>query len=238
MKLADISLAKNVKFNDRLHPKVWDENDKMRPQVRAKLIEIAEKFVEYMEIDESAVEDYLMVGSAANYNWNQYSDIDLHILMDFKKVAETCNDELVEEFLMGKKALWNQTYDIEIEGLKVEVGPQDVIVELISAGVYSLLENDWVSKPEKHSPEIDQKAFDDKVKEMVTKIGKVLKPNASSEEIEKVREEIKAMRKTSLGKGSNEFSVNNLVFKALRNQGLVDKLKELNIDKTSEELSL
>lgn len=238
MKLVNISLKKNVQYNDHLHPAIWDKNEKLKAEVRKKLIEIGEKFVEMMEIDDSAVEDYLLVGSAANYNWNRYSDIDLHILMDFKKVAECCDDELVEEFLMGKKAIWNSTYDIEIEGLKVEVGPQDLIVKLKSDGVYSLLENDWVNKPKKKEPELDEAAFDKKVKEMVAKIEKVLVPSATSAEIEKVRDEIKAMRKTSLGPSGNEFSTNNLVFKALRNQGLIDKLKNLEHEKTSEELSL
>lgn len=238
MKLTNISLKKNVKYNDHLHPKLWDAKEKLKPEVRKKLIEIAEKFVEVMEVPPAAVEDYLIVGSAVNFNWNQYSDIDLHILMDFKKVAECCDDELVEEYLMAKKAIWNSTYDIEIDGLKVEVGPQDIIVKLKSDGVYSLLENDWVSKPKQKEPELDEPAFDAKVKEMVAKIEKVLKPSATSADIEKVRDEIKAMRKTSLGPSGNEFSTNNLVFKALRNQGLIDKLKKLEAEKTSDELSL
>lgn len=238
MKLADISLSKNVQYNDHLHPKVWGKNDKLLPDVRKKLIEIAEAFVEFMDVPASVVEDYLVVGSGANYNWNQYSDIDLHILMDFKKVAECCDGELVEEFLMNKKALWVATYDIEVNGLAVEVGPQDLVVELNSAAVYSIMENEWVKKPVIDEPELDKKAFDKKVKEMVAKVEKVLNKQASSDEIAAVRDEIKKMRKASLSKGNNEFSTNNLVYKALRNQGLVDKLKELQDEKYSEELSL
>lgn len=238
MKLSNISLNKNVKYNDRLNPKIWD-GEKLRPQIRTKLIEIAEKFVEFLEIDESAVEDYLLVGSIANYNWNQYSDVDLHILMDFKKVGETCNDEIVEDWLMSKRAVWMEKYDIKIEGLDVEVGPQDTTIELVSAAVYSILENTWIKKPVQKEPELDEKAYDKKLKEMLSKINKVLKKDATSEEINTLRDEIKDMRKSSLNKkGGNEFSTNNLVFKTLRNQGYIEKLSDLGDEKTSEELSL
>lgn len=236
MKLANIALNKNVEFHDRLHPKVWD-GEKLRPQVRAKLVEIAEKFIEFLEIPESAVEDYLVVGSIANYNWNKYSDIDLHVLMDFKKVGETCNEELVEEYLMAKRALWLEKYDIEIDGLKVEVGPQDTAVDLTSAAVYSILENKWLKKASKKEPELDEKAFDKKVKELIKKIDKTLKGDYSSDDLSALRDEIKGMRRATLD-GGTEFDTDNLVYKALRNQGYIEKIEKLRDEKTSEELSL
>lgn len=236
MKLANIALNKNVQYNDKLNPKIWDDKDQLRPQIRAKLVEIAEKFVEFLEIDDSAVEDYLLVGSIANYNWSQYSDIDLHVLMDFKKLGESCNDEIVEEWLMAKRAVWIEKYDISIEGLKVEVGPQDTTVVLESEGVYSVLEDSWKKKPAIKEPKLDEKAYDKKIKEMIAKVEKVLNKQASSDEISAVREEIKAMRKTSLKGG--EFATNNIVFKALRNQGYIEKLQALQDEKISDELSL
>lgn len=239
MKLANISLKNNVKYNDRLNPIVWD-GETLRPQVRKKLIEIAEAFVEFLEIDAATVEDYLVVGSIANYNWNKYSDIDLHILMDFQKAGDSCNEEITEEWLMAKRAVWIERFDIEIDGLKVEVGPQDVKVELVSEAVYSVLENSWVKKPTKKEPELDEKAYDKKLKEMIAKITKVLgNAKITSAEIKTLRDEIKDMRKSSLNtKGGNEFSTNNLVFKTLRNQGYIEKLSDLYDEKTSEELSL
>lgn len=240
MKLSNISLNKNVKYHDHLNPKIWDEKQNLRPEVRKKLIEIAEKFVEFLEIDASAVEDYVVVGSIANYNWNQYSDIDLHVMMDFTKVAETCNGEIVEEYLMAKRALWLDKYDIEIEGLHVETGPQDVAVELTSAAAYSVLENRWLKKPVMQEPDIDKAAYDKKLKEVVSKIEKVLNKDATSDELAALKDELKGMRKDSLNlkNGGTEFSTNNLVYKALRNQGYIDKIEQLKNEKTSEELSL
>lgn len=240
MKLANISLKKNVKYNDHLHPKVWDANQKLKPAIRKKLVEIAESFVEFLEIDASTVEDYQVVGSIANYNWNQYSDIDLHILIDFQKAGDTCNAEITEEWLMAKRALWLERYDIEIDGLKVEVGPQDTSVVLNSAAVYSVLENKWLKKPKMEEPELDEKAYDKKLKEMLAKINKVLSKDATSVELDALQDEIKDMRQASLNlkNGGTEFSTNNLVFKTLRNQGYIDKIKDLKIEKKTEELSL
>lgn len=240
MKLANISLKKNVKYNDHLHPKVWSKDQKLKPEIRSKLVEIAEAFVEFLEIDAAAVEDYLVVGSIANYNWNEYSDIDLHILMDFKKAGESCNAEITEEWLMAKRALWLERYDISVDGLKVEVGPQDTAVELNSAAVYSVLENRWVKKPKQEEPEIDEKAYDKKLKEILAKIQKVLSKDCTSDDLSALQDEIKDMRQQSLDlkKGGTEFSTNNLVYKTLRNQGYIDKIKDLKVDKISAELSL
>ena len=240
MKLADISLKKNVKYNEHLHPKVWDDKDKLKPEIRKKLIEIAEAFVEFLEVPASTVEDYLVVGSIANYNWNQYSDIDLHILMDFQKAGDSCNEEITEEWLMAKKALWIERFDIEVDGLPVEVGPQDISVKLNSAAVYSILENSWVKKPTRKEPELDENSYDKKLKEMLAKVEKAMGPKSTSKEISELRQELKDMRQTSLNlkAGGTEFSTNNLVYKTLRNQGYVDKLKALQDEKQSEELSL
>ena len=240
MKLADISLNNNVKYHNTLHPKIWDENEKLKSAVRKKLIEIAESFVEFLEVDKSTIEDYLIVGSIANYNWNKYSDIDLHILMDFQKAGESCNEEITEDWLMSKRALWLDRYDISIDGLNVEVGPQDIAHDLTSSAVYSILENRWLKKPKHEEPDIDEDAYNKKLKEMVKKIEKVLSKDATSDELQAVQDEIKMMRRSSLNKnsGGTEFNVNNLVFKTLRNQGLIGKLKDMKIDKKSEELSL
>lgn len=240
MKLADIALNKNVKYNEHLHPKIWDANNKLKSEVRSKLVEIAESYIEFLEISKSTVEDYLVVGSAANYNWNEYSDIDLHIVIDFEKAGESCNAEITEEWLMAKRALWIERYDITINGLQVEVGPQDVNVDLTSEAVYSVLENKWLKKPKLNPPKLDEPSYDKKLKQMLDKANALISGKASSDEIDTFLDSLRDMRQSSLDKtnGGTEFSTNNLVYKTLRNQGILDKLKELRIDRKSEELSL
>lgn len=237
MKLNDLALDKNVKYNDKLHPKLWD-GESLKPEVRQKLIEIGEAFFEALDVEPTALHDFYVVGSCANYNWNQYSDIDLHVLMDYKIVAQSCNDELIEDFLWSKRAVWLDKYDINVLGLKVEVGPQDISATLESAAVYSLMENNWIKKPVKSPPKIDEDKYDDKVELMKKKINVLLaKKNVTADEIDKLQDELKNMRQAGLDKGG-EFNPDNLAFKSLRNQGYLDKLNDLKTDKRSEELSL
>ena len=60
-----------MKFHDELNPIIWDkDNDnQMRPEVLAKLKEIANAFIEYIEIPEDAVLDIVVTGSSASYNY-------------------------------------------------------------------------------------------------------------------------------------------------------------------------
>lgn len=236
MKLANLSLQKNVKYNNTLHPKIWD-GERLKRDVRKKLIEIAESFVEFIGVKPSVVEDYIIVGSSANYNWNEYSDIDLHVVMDFSAVAETCNDEIVEEYLRDKRELWLKRFDIDIDGVKVEVSPQDINAELESSAVYSVLENRWIKKPKVNEPDINQEAYEKKLKDILERVSNLLKNKPKSEDIDNLLDEIKKMRRSSLASGG-EFAVNNLVFKTLRNQGVIEKLSKMRDDKKSEELSL
>ena len=72
---------------DSLNPKIWDDVDgqyTMKPEIREKLLEIAEEFVSFLGID-IFVQDVTMTGSLANYNWSEFSDVDLHIMYDFKE---------------------------------------------------------------------------------------------------------------------------------------------------------
>ena len=40
----------------------------------------------YIKFQSDVTEDIIITGSSANFNYNPTSDIDLHILLDFKKV--------------------------------------------------------------------------------------------------------------------------------------------------------
>ncbi len=70
------------------------------------------------------MEDLRFTGSLANYNWSKYSDIDLHIVVDFSKIDE--NTELVKDFLMRPGWRWNELHDITIYGHEVEIYVENV----------------------------------------------------------------------------------------------------------------
>jgi len=58
-----------VKFNDRLNPKLWDSNEHLKPDVRARLLEIAEDFREFLGIQNLDLEDITVSGSNAAYTY-------------------------------------------------------------------------------------------------------------------------------------------------------------------------
>lgn len=237
MKLADLALNKNIKYHNELNPKLWT-SETLKADIRRKLIEIGEAFLEFLDVDEKALIDYRIVGSCANYNWSEFSDIDLHVILDYHIVGQTCNDQLVEDFLFTKRALWLERHDIKVVGLQVEVGPQDKDAPLESLACYSLLENEWIKKPKHKEPDIDEKRYMLKVVEMKKRIDTLLaNKDASSEDFQKVREELKEMRKRGLAKGG-EFNADNLAFKSLRNQGYLEKLENRKNSAQSKELSL
>jgi predicted nucleotidyltransferase len=77
---------------DTLNPKVWENPENpgksvMIPKIRETLLRIAEKFIEYLGED-VFVEDIVLTGSLANYNWSEFSDFDLHVLVDLKQYED------------------------------------------------------------------------------------------------------------------------------------------------------
>ena len=74
----------SFRIQSELQPDLWN-GDKLDPEVRERLLEIAEDFMAGLDV-EADIEDIRFTGSLANYNWSKYSDIDLHIVVDFSKI--------------------------------------------------------------------------------------------------------------------------------------------------------
>ena len=47
-----------------------------------------QQFIENLELPGVDIIDIILTGSLANYNWSKYSDLDVHIVVDFRKVDE------------------------------------------------------------------------------------------------------------------------------------------------------
>ena len=157
---------------DTLNPKVW-ENPKnpdksvMIPKIRETLLRIAEKFIEYLGED-VFVEDIVLTGSLANYNWSEFSDFDLHVLVDLRQYED--DTDLYKELFNLKKQVFNDKHNIRIYGYDVEVYSQDVEEEHYSSGVYSVMNNEWVSEPEKFKSNVDKTILEKKIKNWTEKI--------------------------------------------------------------------
>lgn len=229
MKLFEIA----IQYHKDLNPKLWDGN-KLKPDVREKLLEIAEAFIDFIDVGLKA-EDVILTGSSANYNWTDKSDVDVHIIVDFEKVG--CED-LAEELFDSKKDGFKERYDITVNGLPVECYVQDVNADLIAKGVYSLTENKWLDEPKYEPPrDIDSDEVSMKTKEFQRKIDAVISSDDGYEKAKALKKRLMAFRQAGLQK-EGEFSEENLTFKALRNNGYVEKLLNYMRDSRSEELSL
>ena len=207
-------------YNDTLNPNIWD-NLKLKPEIKEKLLQIGKDFYADTETD-APLKDVLFVGSLANYNWSDTSDFDVHVVIDFKDVDE--NVELVEKLVNALKSKWNDEHDIHLKGHNVEVYIQDVTKENRSTGVYSLMQDKWISEPQKENIEIDKEKIQEKYNDFVRKINSALK----TQDIEKLKTIVKDvydMRQAGLDK-SGELSTENLVFKILRNRNYIEKLKQ------------
>ena len=207
-------------YNDTLNPNIWD-NLKLKPEIKEKLLQIGKDFYADTETD-APLKDVLFVGSLANYNWSDTSDFDVHVVIDFKDVDE--NVELVEKLVNALKSKWNDEHDIHVKQHNVEVYIQDVTKENRSTGVYSLMQDKWLSEPQKENIEIDKEKIQEKYNDFVRKINSALK----AQDIDKLKSIIKDvydMRQAGLDK-SGELSTENLVFKILRNRNYIEKLKQ------------
>jgi hypothetical protein len=220
--------ADYVTVNKQLNPKIWQDGQ-LDPAVESKLIEIARAFEEFVGID-LEITDYTITGSNANYTWTQYSDLDLHLI-----VPGTPTDEQ-RELYNAKKALWGEQHNITIKGLPVECYVQGEDEPHHSTGVYSLAKDRWLVEPKKVKPKIDDASVEAKKDSVMHDIEIAM----LSKDINKLRlakEKVTKMRKAGLER-AGEWSVENLVFKILRNLGIIDQLSEIIRDLEDQELSL
>lgn len=227
--------VESFRVHDHLNPVIWDEDGHMKRLVREHLMEIAERFRDHLGVD-AKVRDVWLTGSLANYNWSPYSDVDLHLLLDFKDVDE--DEELVRELMLAKKDLWNDRHDVRIGPFDVELYAQDVNEPHEATGVYSVWNDRWLRRPSRERPKIDVRSVVRKATQAMRMIDKVLDDAACGHDcLDEAMDRIKAMRKCGLEEGG-EYSIENLAFKLLRRNGYLEKLAEQRGARLDEELSL
>jgi len=230
--LESFKLSDAVKFHYDLNPKLWRGN-RLDPAVRKQLIVIAKDFLTELGVKDLAVEDITISGSNAAYSYTPHSDLDLHLVVDMSKLP---NDEIYKELFNAKKILYNDSHDIKIKGIPIELYVQDSKQVHHSLGEYSLLQNKWLRIPKKERANFDQRASKakyDKLNDLVTRALRFKK----SEQVDKALKIIKQYRQAGLDKGG-EFSPENLAFKAIRKQGFIQDLYKLRDELHSKELSI
>ena len=242
----DVDLS-SFNIKKHLNPKFWDDGH-LDTRIRLKLLDIADDFFDSLGVDWVEPEDVIITGSLANYNWNKkYSDIDLHILVDYEDVDERV--DFVREYFTMKKNEWNEKHkNLRIFGFPVEVYVQDANEPHASSGVYSIDRDEWITEPDMgkiRSGKVDKKHVREMVSTYMNKIDcliDIYKSHKDDEyEMRKVAEdatemfdEIKKLRKDDLAKYGREMCDGNIIFKALRRSDYIGKLitlKNLTYDK-------
>ena len=221
----------SIAYHDNLNPNVWN-GDELRVDVRYKLLQIAKRFIEYLEVPNFKLEDIILRGSLVNYNYTQYSDFDLHIVTDFS----TLDCDITEAFYLAKKKIWNDEHDITIKGHEVEIYVEDKDAKNTSEGTYSVLDARWLRTPKYQQPNIDDRAVSAKARDLMTQINRAVRAG-SVEDIQRLQDKIRNMRQAGLDAGG-EFSTENLAFKIIRNKKFLDKLYKTKNSKVDQELSL
>ena len=223
-------ITKNfVKNNsEELNPALW-ENNHLIPEVRTKLIEIANEFIENFSI-KLIVDDIHIIGSNAGYNYKETSDIDLHILTNY--MVYPADVDIMDELFNAKKNNFNNNYSITIKDFPVELYVEDINSMAESNGRYSVVADAWIQEPHYvEEPEVNMDLYNDYVSKIENTI------ESCPDVIDYLIDEIWDKRKQSIKTDgfTGEF---NLVFKKLRADGYLDTLRQANFDYKSEQLSL
>ena len=222
-----------ITISKTLNPLLWDGLI-LKSDVREKLLQAAKHFADYLDIPEESIKDVIFTGSMANFHYGPKSDIDLHLVIDFNQIGD---EDLVSKLMRARKTIYNDNHDIKIKDIDVELYPQSDSEPHYSSAVYSVKDGKWIAEPKQVFHDVDKEMIKRKGKDLIDQGRLIMNtedPSKKAERLEAFKEKIMNMRKAGLEKGG-EFSIENLVFKELRNSGFLERLfDEINksIDKT------
>ena len=228
----------SFKKRDTLPPGIWKDEETLDSRVRLKLLDIADDFWEFINLSWVEPKGIIITGSICNFNWSKFSDIDLHIIADFREIDE--KTEFVKQYVDSKKNEWNNEHEgLKIMGFPVELYVQDVDDGIEAGGIYDLEENAWVRRPNPHSIKsigLNKFSIKDKAAEIMTIIDDMygkLSTTTDDHEVDQIGDDahylwdkVKDLRKKSLKKNGENGS-GNIVYKVLRRTGYLDKLFKL-----------
>jgi hypothetical protein len=230
--LDSYSLDDAVKFNQDLNPRLWHQQ-RMRPDVREKLLEIAADFKQSLGLSDLEVKDITVSGSNAGFTYTPHSDIDLHLVVD---IPQADVSDVYRELFDAKKYQYNAEHNITIGGYDVELYVENANQPPVSQGVYSVVQDDWINIPKRRRSTVDDDAVRSKYADIKHRI-QVAIDSRDHEQISAMAAKIKKMRTAGLAQ-SGEMGPENLAYKMLRTQGLIKQLYDARTTARDLELSL
>jgi hypothetical protein len=218
-----------------LNPLLWD-GDVLHPKLRVGFMKIAKVFYNFLEVNVPIL-DVILIGSNANYNWTSYSDIDLHVVINYAEIDD--NMLLVKNYMHAKKSIWNSHYPLTYRGTNIELYAQDLNqLEPLSAGSYSVMRGEWITNPSAKIVTIDDALILQKAEPFQYEIDQLseLDPNLS-DVIQRLKLRLRKFRQSGL-ESDGEYSIENMAYKYLRNHGYLNKLTQLHQQATMNKLSI
>lgn len=233
-----------IEKHNELNQKLFDGNH-LKPEVKEKAEEIINEFLKILAEDEVRliVRDVILTGSNASYNYTKDSDIDLHIIAETKSFEESA--DVYAKLYRAYGRIFGNKFEISFYGIPVEIYVETESNPVVSNGIYSVMFDKWVKEPSAIAiPEIDQKAINKAAKPWIDEAKALIKEvddNVADgeEKIDDYITRIYELRQKGIySAAGNEYSTENLIFKEVRNAGLLDKLKKLKNVLISKKLSL
>lgn len=215
MKIQELSVAP-ITYNTELNPKLWD-NGKLISEIRHRLLVIAKHFADYLNVEKLNLKDITISGSNASYGYSDSSDLDLHLVA----VVDSPEKAALYD---AKKNVYNSRYSITIKDIDVELYVQDYKQKHHSAGIYSVLNDKWISEPQPGAPTATAREVKSKARNYSGRINQALRSD-DLELAKSTMDNIRRLRQAGLEAGG-EHSVENLAFKLLRARGQIDKLRK------------
>ena len=241
METSDKKIVNSFKVKEELNPDIWNQEDgtfKMKPEIRDSLLKIVEDYLAFIDLDID-IEDVTLTGSLSNYNWSDFSDVDLHILID----TPNSKNSLLKKYLDSRRIIWNSLRDITVKDFDVEIYVQDISEPHFASGVYSVMYDDWISEPKYVDFVIEPTKILTKSKGWIDKIDKVeddskrKEPEEVLDNIALLKDKLKKYRSAGLN-DEGEYSYENLTFKFLRRNGYIKKLHDIRNDLIDQTLTV
>jgi hypothetical protein len=233
-------------LHSTLTPLLWDENEEVKAELLPKIQNIANEYIKFCDLPSGEkVIDVTITGSLAGFNYTKYSDLDIHIIIDYAKLG--VNEEIATNYFGMKRDMWSENYDLKFFSFPIELYAQDV--KQYKAGTspqYSILKQEWVHKPEIPENGIDETTIVKKSMDIMHQVNDLedevyndleFDVQDSLDELQSLKKKIKSMRQEGIQE-SGEFSTGNLVFKLLRNSNYLQRITDLKKYITETSLSI
>ena len=113
-----------------------------------------------------------------------------------------------------------------------------------SSGVYSVMEDEWVNKPERMDTSIDLETAKKKASDIEQQIASIdaMFDRGQFEKVirhvDRLKKKIRTMRQAGLDTEAMEFSPENIAFKLLRRNDLLDTLTKLKYKAYDQSMTL